>query len=319
VAARYTTRTGEKTQSLMLEAAFFDKSREIPPDHQRFLNIIDTDPKRSFATWQRWAGLGTLQWKPEGAPPTYDQPFELVPVTMNFFTFALAVTVTREAQLEDPENIVGMIPAELAEAEQNTKDSIYMQVFNSAFNPNVVYGYDGLPLCASNHPLGPQSTPTGFVGAYGAFSNTLGPTALTPDSVFQARLQLECMYDDRGEPDRRDQEILLVHPTQEKIAEEVIGTPKVPYSTDNTVNTEYRGLRVMSSVWLTSPYAWFVLAPKANPTKGKGHGLVVSYKWQNDFYAFYDQRTRNREMSTSFRGAHTALTWRGVVGSQGAF
>jgi hypothetical protein len=302
----------------MLEEAFFDKCREIPPDHQRFFNIVDTDPKRPFATWIRWAGLGTLQWKPEGAPPSYDQPIELTPVTMNFFTFALAVTATKEAQMEDPENIIAMMPAELAEAEQNTKDAIYMQTYNSAFNPNVTYAYDGLPLCSAVHPLGPQATPTGFTGQFGTFSNTLGALSLTPDAVFQGRLLMETLLDDRGQPDRRDQVDLIVHPTQEKIAEEVLGTPKVPYSNDNTVNTEYKGLKIKSSVWLTNPYAWFIQSKMGNPTKGKGHGLLISYKWQNDYYTFYDQRTRNREQSTSFRGAHTAVTWRGIVGSQGA-
>lgn len=313
-----TTRTGLQTQARMLQDAYINRSHEIPPDYQRYFNIIRPDPTRSFMTWQPWAPVGALQFKPEGQPPAYDQPFELVPYTMNFFTYALAVTATREARLEDPEGMIARIPQMLAESEQQSKDLTFMQIFNSSFSLNTPYS-DGQPLCSSAHPLAPESTPTGFISAINqTFSNYLGNTALTPETVQQARLLMETLLDDRGFPDRRDQVTLLVHPQYIKVAEEIIGSPSAPYTADNQVNVNYKQLKVMSSPYLTNPYAWWILSKQDNPVSGKGHQLVVAHKWENDFYAFYDERTRNYEQSTSFRSSYGALGWRGIVGSAGA-
>ena len=318
MAAIITTRTGENTQNKILEQAFIDRSNEIPPDYVRFFNIVKPDPTRSFMTWQPWAPTGSLRFKPEGQGPAYDQPFELIPTTAHFFTFGIAVTATREARLEDPAGIVAQIPYMLALSEQYSKDVVFMNLFNQAFNPSVLYA-DGQPLCSTVHPLAPQSTTGGIVSAIGmTFSNNLGFTPLTPETHNQARLLLETMLDDRGWPDRRDQVYLLVHPQQIKIAEEIVGTPSGVYTAAHTTNTEYRQTKVVSSPYLTNPYSWYLLSKQDNPVSGKGHGLVVAHKWENDFYTYYDQRTRNQEMQVSHRSAFTAVTWRGFVGVPGS-
>lgn len=313
-----TTRTGINTQNKILEQAFIDRSNEIPPDYVRFFNIVSPDPTRSFMTWQPWAPTGSLRFKPEGQGPAYDQPFELIPYTVHFFTFAIAVTATREARLEDPAGIVAQVPYMLAESEQFSKDLVFMNLFNQSFNPEVVFS-DGLPLCSTAHPLAPQSTSAGITSAIGmTFSNNLGYTPLTPETHNQARLLLETLLDDRGFPDRRDQVFLLVHPQQIKIAEEIAGTPQAPYTAENQIGTEYRQTKVVSSPYLTNPYSWWILSKQDNPVSGKGHGLVVAHKWQDDFYTYYDGRTRNQEMQVSHRSAFGAVTWRGVVGSAGS-
>lgn len=318
MAAIITTRTGESTQNKILEQAFIDRSNEIPPDYVRFFNIVKPDPTRSFMTWQPWAPTGSLRFKPEGQGPAYDQPFELIPITAHFFTFAIAVTATREARLEDPAGVIAQIPNMLAESEQFSKDLVFMNLFNQSFNPTITYA-DGQSLCSATHPLAPQSTASGVVSAIGMnFSNYLGYTPLTPETHNQARLLLETLLDDRGFPDRRDQVFLLVHPQQIKIAEEVVGSPQAPYTTANQKNTEYRQTKVVSSPFLTNPYAWWILSKQDNPVSGKGHGLVVAHKWENDFYSYYDQRTRNQEFQVSHRSAFTAVTWRGIVGAPGA-
>lgn len=318
MASLITTRTGINTQNKVLEQAFVDRSNEIPPDYVRFFNVVKPDPTRSFMTWQPWAPTGSLRFKPEGQGPSYDQPFELIPYSVHFFTFAIAVTATREARLEDPAGIVAQIPYMLAESEQFSKDLVFMSTFNLGFASNVLYS-DGQPLFSANHPLAPQSTPNGITSAIGMnFSNYMGYTPLTPETHNQARLLMETLLDDRGFPDRRDQVYLLVHPQQIKIAEEIVGSPQAPYTANNATNTEYRQTKVCSSPFLTNPYAWYLLSKQDNPVSGKGHGLVVAHKWENDFYTYYDQRTRNQEMQVSHRSAFGAVTWRGVVGSPGS-
>src|ERR1700676_990770 len=203
MASIITTRTSIQAASKVLEKAFTNRAQKVPPLYQSYFNIIKTDPKRSFASFLPIAELGTLRFKDEGTVPVFDQPFELIPYTTNYFTYALAAMVTEEGQLEDPINLMGKLPAMLSDAEQQSKDLTFWNTINFGYNANVV-GTDGLSLFNTAHPLGPIATPTGVVSSIGqTFSNSLGATQLTPEALQQAYILFETLLSDRGLPARR--------------------------------------------------------------------------------------------------------------------
>ena len=311
------TRTSVQGASKVLEKAYTNRAQKVPPLYTKYFNIITTDVKRSFASFLPIAELGTLNFKSEGAAPNFDQPFELIPYTLNYFTYALAVTITEEAQLEDPLNLMGKIPAMLADSEQQTKDLTFWNTVNLGFSPNVL-GSDGQPLFSAFHPLAPMSTPTGIVSAIGqTFSNSLGATQLTPEALQQAYILFETLLSDRALPARRTPVHLLVGPQLAKTAEEILGSPYAPYTNQNTINVEHETVKLMVVRYFTSPTFWMVSAAPGD-VEGDSHSLVVAHKWENRVSSWMDPLTSGFNMKTSYRSAYGFIGWRGVVGSQGA-
>jgi hypothetical protein len=317
MAAILNTRTSFQAASKVIEKAFTNRAQKVPPLYVKFFNVITTDPKRSFATFLPIAELGTLRFKTEGAAPVYDQPFELIPYTVNYFTYAMAATVTEEAQTEDPINFMGKLPAMLADSEQQTKDLIFWNTVNLGFSPNVL-GSDGQPLFSTAHPLAPIATPTGVVSQINqTFSNSLGATQLTPEALQQAYILFETLLSDRGLPARRTPVWLLVGPQLAKTAEEILGSPYAPYTNQNTVNVEHETVKLMVVRYLTSSTAWYVFSSPGD-LEGDSHSLFVAHKWENRVSTWMDPQTSNYNIKTSFRSTYGFIGWRGGVASQGA-
>jgi hypothetical protein len=301
-----------------MEQTFMNECEDTPEKWRLLFNEVTTDPKRSFATFMPYAGLGTLKQKTEGGLPTYDQPYELIPTTWTYQTYALAATITEEAQLEDPLGLMAEIPKMLARSERKTKDLLYTLILSLGFAPNVV-GSDGLPLFAAAHPLGPIATPTGVVSSIGQYlSNSLGATQLTPEALYQGQVLFETQRDDRGLTDRGTPEDLVCGVQMGKIAAEVLGAPLAPYTANNTPNTEHKVLNLIVNEYLTNPYGWYILGRKNGGKLGKdSHSMSVAHKWQNKFKTWRDPQTDNWNAKTSFRSAYGFVTFNNCVGSQG--
>lgn len=314
----WTSRDSDKTQKLVLEKAYQVGSNRQPPEFEQDFNTITTDKRRSFATWEPYAGLGTLEMKPEGAAPSYDAPFELIPYTATFATWALGVKATEEGELEDPENIAGKIPAMLAKSSRFTIDLTVYQAYNLAFDSRVPMS-DGQPLCSTAHLVGPVATPTGVVGLYGTASNSIGATALTPESLEQMKILMRTLVDDRGMPDKYTYVDLMVPEQMDKIAREITGSNLAPYTSDNTKNVQQGVVSVRCNRYLTNPNAFFLRAGKGDPFSSDDcHGLFIAFKWRDKFKAWRDDETGNYNQKTSTRMTYGVAKWRGIVGSQGS-
>lgn len=319
-AAGITSNTSIQSQFRVTEKAYLSETNAVPPQYSVIIPDLKSDPRRRFVTWLPYAGLGSFQEKIEGQPPAFDAPFEMIPFTAVYNTYALAAYVTEEGEIEDPLDLWGKVPGMLAKSERNTQDLQASGLLNFGFNP-AVYGADQLPLCAVNHPLGPVAVAGTIYSNVGqTFSNFLGNIDLTPESLHQAEILFETMLDDRGKKDRRTTEWLVVPVNLDKIAKEVLGTPYKPYSADNTINTEYQAQKQYTWRDLTNPYAWFVLGRKGEPDNVDDdcHGLAVWTKWKNKVKVWEDPATSNRNIKSRYRWALGFWTWRGSVASQGS-
>lgn len=313
-----TTRTSVQAQTKALEKSYYIAADRQPPMFQDDFNVISTDKKRSFATWLPNQGVGTLQFKAEGASPVYDEPRELIPYTATFFTMALAVKATEEAELEDPENMLGKIPAQLARSSRLSLDLMLYNVYNLAFATNSV-GSDGLPLCSTAHPLGPIATPTGIVATRGTNSNSIGATALTPESLEQMKILFRTWQDDAGLPDFRKYVKLVVPEQLAKVAEEIVGSAKAPFTSDNTKNVQEGVCTVRPVRYLTNTQAFFLQGPNGDPfSNGDNHQLFAAFKWRDRYKAWTDPETSNYNQKTSSRFTYGFGGWRSIVGSQGS-
>lgn len=312
----WTSRDSDKAQKLVLEKAYVTGSTRQKPLYQEDFNVITTDKRRSFATFLPIAGLGTMQQKNEGAAPEYDTPTELIPYTATYATWALGVKATEESELEDPENISGKIPGMLAKSSRQTIDLNVYATYNLAFDARVL-GSDGQPLCSQVHPLGPIATPTGIQATWGTFSNSIGATALTPESYEQMRILFRTMLDDHGMPDEYTPVKLVVPEQMEKVAKEISGASNVPYSSDNTPNVN-KGFSVHTVRYINNPNCFFLQAAQGDPFSNDDcHKLFIAFKWRDRFKAWRDGETDNYNQKTSTRMTYGFGGWRGIVGSQG--
>ena len=313
----WTTNAPFQAATHQLDEKYKDELNNVPPQYTVCINEYTPKDRRRYVQMLPYTGLGNFPEKGEGAAPVFDSPNEMIPFTAIFSTFALAAAVSREATVEDPLDILAELPAMMAKSSRNTKDLLAVGMLNNGFSPSKPLP-DGQPLFSGAHPLNPVVTPTGVVSNIGqTFSNSLGNSQPTPETIRAGELLFETMLDDRGKKDKRTPETLVFHPQMSQIFEEITGTPTAPYENTKKVNIQYNKWKLFAWRDLSSPYAWFMLGPKGKPGSDC-HGLTVWFRWQSDFDSFRDPLTKNRIVMDSFRMALGAWTWRGSVGSQGA-
>lgn len=313
----WTTRSEFQAAAHVLERAYFANYMKAPPIFEQTFNVWETDEKRSFAQFLSFSELGLLAYKPEGGTPRIDRVYENILANFSFFTMALGWETTEEAQLEDPVNILGMLPGMLAQSEILTYEFVFWNMLNLGFSLNAPI-YDGQPLFSNSHPLGPIPSPNGVTSITGqTYSNYLGAVALSPESLYQADLLFQNLLSDRALPVYKTPVDLIVPSSPlAKIAEEVVGTPATPWNADNTKNTAFESKRIRVSRYLTSPQAWFIMAAKGD-LEGDAHGLFTAFKWRHRIRAWTEEKTGNFGQRTSFRATFGPANWRGAVGSYG--
>lgn len=151
--------------------------------------------------------------------------------------------------------VIEQFPAHLARAGRATKEGVAASIFNLGFSGSQLGG-DGVPLFSTAHPL------QGAGG--GTDSNTFNtPTALSHTALKDAIVQLKRTRADDGIFSPIVPRILLVPDALKFTAQEILGTDRVPYTDENTVNVlQGEGLQIVSWSYLTDEDNWFLLAPK---------------------------------------------------------
>jgi hypothetical protein len=315
--ALWVTNSSFQASTKLLDEKYKDELSNVPPQYSVVINEYTPKDRKRYVQMLPYTGLGNFVQKGEGEAPTFDSPNEMIPFTAIFSTYALAAAVSREATVEDPLDILGELPSMMAKSARNTKDLLAVAMLNLGFSA-VKPLPDGQPLFSTAHVLNPIVTPTGVVSRIGqTFSNSLGNTQPTPESIRGGELLFETILDDRGKKEKRTPTTLVFHPQMSQLFEEITGTPTAPYENTRKVNIQYNKWKLFAWRDLSNPYAWFMLGDKGKPSSDC-HGLTVWFRWQSDFDSFRDPMTKNRIVTDSFRMAQGAWTWRGAVGSQGS-
>lgn len=317
MAGLWTTNSPFQASTKLLDEKYKDELSNVPAQYTVVLNEYTPKDRKRYVQFMPYTGLGQYEEKGEGEAPIFDTPNEMIPFTAVFSTFALAAAVSREAQVEDPLEILGEIPAMMAKSSRNTKDFLAVAPLNLGFSPLKLLP-DGQPLFSTIHPLNPIVTPTGVVSRIGqTFSNSIQNTQPTPESIRGMELLFENMLDDRGKKDKRTPVWLVFHPNYSQLFEEITGTPTAPYENTRKKNIQFGKWKLFAWRDLANPFAWFMLADKGKPGSDC-HGITAWFRWHSDFDSYRDPLTKNRIIVDSFRMALGAWTWRGAVGSAGA-
>ena len=118
----------------------------------------------------------------------------------------------------------------LALSVHNTRQDHGMSVFNNAFDTSFT-GADGKALCAApgaGHPFSPENQTDTQVNG--------GVLDLTPNNIEKTVTAMHRFTDDRGNKLGVNPRLLLVGDHYRVKAKEIVGSDKVPYSPDNTIN-----------------------------------------------------------------------------------
>lgn len=248
-------------------------------------------------------GMGAAPIKPEGQPVSYDSGQEGWVARYQHNTVALAFAITEEAEEDGLYGSLGAKYAKaLARSMQQTKEIMGANVFNAAFDSNVLGG-DAVQLLATTHPL----------AAGGTAANTPSTAAdLSEPALEDALNNISLFKDDRLIPCMVDAEKLIIPAQLQFIAPKILETPTVPFSNDRTINVINHhnwipeGYSVMRRI--TNPIAWFIKTDCPDGLKMFVR-VKIQRKVQGDF------ETGNMKYRARERYSFGWTDWRGLYGS----
>jgi hypothetical protein len=170
--------------------------------------------------------------------------------TLSMVKYGLGASISEEAIDDGKFDLVADLMRRMARSARESQEISAMNIFNNGFSSELCS--DGLAVFHASHLL-----PSG-----GTFRNKPSSAAdLSVSSLETALTDFETQFvGDSGIFYRIMPKILLVHPSQRRLAKELIGSDLKADSSDNNMNSfKEEGLMVMSSPRLTDQDAWFLL------------------------------------------------------------
>jgi len=282
-----------------LRKVFFDDWKQWPEEYSKTAKVETS--KRAYEEEMTAAGLGRFQRKEEGKSLTYDSPIQGNVKRYTHVTFSLGFRVSREMYDDDLYGIMKKMSSELARAARQTVELEFASLLDDAFSGNVHTGADGKALCAQDHAL----LVGGDYANMGAVAQDLGIGALRASSE-----RMERTVNERGLPENRGRgQQVLVSPTYQWIAKEIIGSEKQAYTGDNTLNAfNDMGLTFSVNHFMANDDYWFLLGDQ------NMRDLKFFWRMKPQFDNDDDFDTKDAKFSGFMRFSYGFTDWRGVDG-----
>lgn len=284
-----------------IRAIMFEEYKMWDPEYPKVFNVETTDKQEEKES--TLSGLTAAPRKLEGKSLTYDAPIQGYDVTYTQLTYALGFAVTMEMQKFDLSGKIRKLPKELMKSCRQTQEVTAWNIFNRAFSGSYLGG-DGVSLCSTSHPL---------LGG-GVQDNRPSPDVdFSLSGIRQALLDFHTMTNDRGFPIVQRPKHIIIHPTKELIADEILKSSQKPYTSDNEINAiKDKGLSYMLGHWLTSTGYWWVVSDKSQ------HTLRYLWSMEPDVEHDTDFATKNLLWSVVMMFAVGWTNYFGVWGSAGS-
>lgn len=270
---------------------FMPKYMKNQPRHYRHVGYQTINEKQQFHRMYQ-----------EGDFPLAAPVNEASPITpVNFWTgnnkdyywvkYGLGWRTSDEALSTDRYGVTDRAAAKMAQAMEDTKDSLSAGLFNNCTSTAAAYvGPDGVAMLSSAHPVN------------GATWSNRGVTSSSTDadlSVVTLEQALQAaMYNPRSRENNPASVMgkfnLFVHPDNLGLAKRLVTTIQgLPQTNDNDVNWAGGQIRACyANPWFTDADAWFLVAAdqQDNPFRMIVHGGAMSEKErfaQTQEWAFY--------------------------------
>lgn len=227
--------------------------------------------------------------------------------TTQILTFAQGIDISKQLFDDNMHGVWAEDVRDFAEKAKDTQDSTAFSLFRNGFTTALTA--DGVSIFNAAHPL---------IGG-GTQSNTAtgGASALSPDSLNTAIINLVEQRDQSGVIRGNAPAVLLVPPALWKHAREITDSALIADSAQNNVNV-YRsalGITVWTSHWLGtvaggSNTAWFLLAQRHGFTRLIRQGLetaLTDWRYSNDLTYRYQANFRENYFCADYAGAYGAV------------
>lgn len=284
--------------------AWFGKTyNEKPVIAEKIFQMVSSE--KAYEEYVEEGGFGLAPKKPEGVGVSYDTDKQGYISRMTNVTYGLGAKITQEA-IEDNqyENVARKKAAKLARSLRHTKEVVFANVLNRAFDTNYLGG-DGAALISASHPTDE-----------GNQSNTLTVQADLSEASLEDMLTTIRLAKDRRGLRIQLRGVQLVVPPQL-----MFDAHRITSSTNQsgTANNDTNAIKDMGLIpggvitwdYLSDPDAWFI-------TTDTPEGLIrqqrraYALKQDNDF------DTQNACMMATERFAAGWADWRGTFGVSGA-
>ena len=282
----------------VLEEIIFSKLEAYPDIIPILANMKGVTGWGTQTTEQ--SGVGAVAAIAEGASVSYDDIAQGASKTFTYAKYGIGVKVTEEMIDDQKFDQVGDIYESMARSMFDGRQQAFMDNFNNAFT---TAGYDGVTLCATNHPL---------VKAGGTENNR--PTVdldLSVTSLRTALTDIKSTLSHEGLKQHLRPKYLLVSDTNIYDAHELLKSDLKPGGANNDINYfTILGLEYLSSTYLSDSDAWFVVCDQ--------HKLMwmdrkpPTVKSQEDF----DAGCMKTKITSRWDTGHAS--WYGIYGSSGA-
>lgn len=236
----------------VLEEIFKGELEQYPSLREKLFKVVDTD--RDIWQASELHDMELFNQIAEGSEYSFKRPKQGANKTLVIAKHGLGFSISEEMVSDGKFSLVSDMTRMLAESAKESQEIQAMNIFNNGFGTET--SADGQFVFDTDHSL-----PSG-----GTFRNELAAAAdLSATSLDQALTDFATVFvGDSGIIKKMRPRVLLVHESQRRYAQELVGSELKPDSADNNMNSlKGEGLMVVSSPHLTDTDAWFLLADPA--------------------------------------------------------
>jgi hypothetical protein len=286
-----------------LRKVWMDEQKNWPEEYSKFLKVDSMDG--AYFDEQIVTGLGRLEQKAHGKPITYDSGLVGDSKRFSPTPWALGFRVEYELYKDEKYGAIRKMTQQLATSAKQTVEYEAGAFLDDLFTGSTYTSADGYAICYTAHPLT-------IGGTYGNAPTVAAD--LSVSALRAAHQRMELMVNERGLKVMCKPAMLIVSPTYQWVAREIIGSEKTPYTNENQPNStqQIMGLSYMVSHYTSDEDMWILLAEKAQ------YDLRFIWRERPTFDNSDDFNTKDALFSTYCRFTMGATDWRGVDGSSGA-
>lgn len=236
----------------VLEEIFRSELEKHPTRRDQLFKIVTTDRD----IWQATEihDMPLYSEVPEGTDYSFERTKQGSDKTLTILKFGLGFSISEEAVDDGKFDFIADTIRKMGESGMESQEIQAMNILNNGFTTETTA--DGVSVFNTAHTL-----PSGDT-----FRNKLSTDAdLSVTSLEQMLLDFETQFvGDSGIIKNIRQRMLVVHPSNKRLAKELIGSDLKADTADNNLNSfKDEGLRVISSPHLTDTDSWYMWAEPA--------------------------------------------------------
>lgn len=260
----------------------------------------------NYERYQGLSGFPQIPVKVQGQSVTYNDILNGYYKDITNISYGMGFNVTREMMIYNQYDLISRMTKALNISVRDTVETLAANVLNNAFDSTKFTLGDGVELCGTHY------LPTGAT-----FNNESSSAAdLSESSLEQALLDIAVNYvNGQGLKQAVRPRKLIVHPSDNYEAAQLLGSDKVPETNNNAINVPKsqnlipQGYAVNHR--LTDADSWFILTDQ--------DGLVMQKViWPAEFGQDNDFSAENMLMKTFFILAFGAYSPYCIYGCEGA-